>query len=247
MKMTILPVLSEPSRYAYFFDFDGTLAEIATTPGQVVVDDRVRRVLAALFDRTGGAVAIVTGREIEAIDAFLHPLQLPAAGVHGYERRNNGGISRVSEIDPSAIRAVEQRLRAFADNNAGVLVEKKNGALAVHYRLRPELETECLLFLETATKDITDVILTRGKMVVEARFHRATKGTAIDDFLSERPFLGRVPFFAGDDITDEDAFVLVNSRGGLSMRVGSGQTAASAQVASVGAFLSWLQTLVELP
>ena len=62
--MVVLPVLRDASAYSFFFDFDGTLTEIAETPGAVIVDERVREALETLFERASGAVAIVTGREI---------------------------------------------------------------------------------------------------------------------------------------------------------------------------------------
>ena len=71
-------------------------------------------------------------------------------------------------------------------------------------------------------------------MVVEMRLHTATKGTAINDFLQEEPFKGRLPFFAGDDVTDEDAFTAVNALGGITVKVGPGETQrALAQPASM--------------
>lgn len=88
-------------------------------------------------------------------------------------------------------------------------------------------------------------MLTRGKMVIETRLHTATKGTAIEDFLREAPFRGRLPFFAGDDVTDEDAFIAVNALGGISVKVGPGGTAARVRAGNVDEFLSWLQTTAE--
>ena len=238
--MVVLPRLRHAAAYSYFFDFDGTLTEIAETPTAVVVEERVRQALGLLFDVTGGAVAIVTGREIELIDKLLAPLKLPVAGVHGYERRNGGTIVSAPAADESAARAVEKVLTAFESHNPGILLEKKRGALALHYRLRPELESLCLSLVEDISCRLKDVVLTRGKMVVEMRLHTATKGTAIKDFLQESPFAGRVPVFAGDDVTDEDAFVAVNEMNGISVKVGPGATAAHARAESVDEFVAWL-------
>jgi trehalose 6-phosphate phosphatase len=233
-------ILRDASAYGFFFDFDGTLTEIAETPNEVIVEDRARQALESLFETSSGAVAIVTGREIEAIDAFLAPLKLPVAGVHGYERRNGEAKTSVSGGEDGAARSFERVIKSFVDHNPGLLLEKKRGALALHYRLRPELENLCVSLVEDVSTRLTDVVLTRGKMVIETRLHKATKGTAIDDFLREAPFRGRVPFFAGDDVTDEDAFNAVNALGGISVKVGPGETAAQARVDSVDEFLTWL-------
>ncbi len=243
--MTVLPLLRDARDYGFFFDFDGTLTELADTPQAVIVEDRTRRALETLFEISGGAVAIVTGREIDAIDSFLHPLKLPVAGVHGFERRNGGGTISAPSSDECGGRAIEKILRSFAAHNPGLLLEKKRGALALHYRLRPELESLCLALVEDIAVRLPEAVLTRGKMVIETRLHRATKGTAICDFLKEQPFSGRVPLFAGDDVTDEDAFAAVNALGGISLKVGPGQTAARIRAGTVDQFLSWLLITAE--
>ena len=146
--MTVLPILRDASAYSFFFDFDGTLTEIAETPGAVVVDERVREALDTLFQTVSGAVAIVTGREIEAIDQFIAPLKLPVAGVHGFERRNGETTVSATAAEESAAPFVEKVLSSFVSHNPGLLLEKKRGAIALHYRLRPELEALCLSLVE---------------------------------------------------------------------------------------------------
>jgi len=242
LTMAVLPDLRDASAYGFFFDFDGTLTEIAETPGAVIVDERVREALESLFESASGAVAIVTGREIESIDKLLAPLKLPVAGVHGYERRNGETTVSATAAEESKARAIEKVLTCFESHNPGLLLEKKRGALALHYRLRPELETICLSLVEDLAARLPDTVLTRGKMVIELRLHTATKGTAISDFLREKPFRGRIPVYAGDDVTDEDAFVAVNALSGISVKVGPGETAAQTRADGVGEFLTWLLT-----
>ena len=59
-----------------------------------------------------------------------------------------------------------------------------------------------------------------GKMLLELRPDDRDKGTAIRDFMAERPFKGRCPVFVGDDRTDEHGFALINAIGGWSVKVG---------------------------
>lgn len=238
--MSVLPILRDVSAHSFFFDFDGTLTEIAETPGAVIVEERAREALRILFEATSGALAIVTGREIDAIDRLLAPLKLPVAGVHGYERRNGAKTVSTSHAEESAARTIEVVLNSYVSLHPGLLLEKKRGAIALHYRLRPELEAMCVSLAEDLTRRFEDVILTRGKMVVEIRLHTATKGTAIGDFMKEKPFKGRIPLFAGDDVTDEDGFAAVNAAQGITVKVGPGATAARARAKSVDDFLTWL-------
>ena len=64
---------------ALFLDFDGTLVDLAPQPEAVIVPSELVNTLAALNNYLSGAIALISGRPIEQIDAFLHPLQLPAA------------------------------------------------------------------------------------------------------------------------------------------------------------------------
>lgn len=237
-----LPSLANPFSYAYFLDFDGTLVEIAERPQSVSLGTGTRDALARLSRATAGAVAIVTGRDIADVDALLAPLRLPVAGVHGLTRRDGAGT--IHGV-PSAAFLVdgEQALLAFATANPGLLVERKAGAIALHYRARPDLEAASIAAVETIAQHHENVRVTRGKMVVEARRGGADKGTAIAAFLSEPPFFRRIPVFAGDDITDEDAFALVAARGGVTIKIGDGPTLAEHHAASTSEFIHWLAGL----
>ena len=235
--------LPEPCRdWALFLDFDGCIVDIARTPEAVHVPDRLPSLLVALRGALGGAVAIVSGRPIEQIDGFLGTAVPAVAGLHGLERRTaDGGIVR-PPVPRSDLHAVRALLEAFAAAHPGVLVEDKTYTVALHYRLSPSLRDDCRDVANAALRDAPQgwqVI--EGKCVFEVRPREANKGTAIEAFMGEAPFLGRTPVFCGDDITDEDGFGVVNARGGVSIRVGKGSaTQAAEQVDTVGELLDWL-------
>ena len=63
-------------------------------------------------------------------------------------------------------------------------------------------------------------------MLLEVRPEGRDKGTAIDDFMAEAPFAGRLPVFVGDDLTDEHGFATVERLGGWTIKVGPGRTVA---------------------
>ena len=75
--------------WALFLDFDGTLVEIAPTPGSVRVPESLAPLLRALRAALGGAVAIVTGRPVARLTSVIQstsrlrssglPLSIPGA------------------------------------------------------------------------------------------------------------------------------------------------------------------------
>lgn len=230
---------------ALLLDFDGTLAEIAEAPHEVVVQPATSQTLALLSDALHGALALVTGRSIEDIDALVHPLRLPVAGIHGMVRRDSAGRQHAHDADPRMIEAVAEALRAFAAGRDGLLLETKPAAIALHYRKRPELEALCSAEADRLLAQHEGLYLMRGKMVIEFKTGPHTKADAVAAFMLEPPFLGRVPLFAGDDVTDEDAFAEVARRGGITIKVGWGDTSAAYRATDTGAFLSWLDGLAD--
>ena len=133
-------------------------------------------------------------------------------------------------------------LGEFAARHPGVLVEDKTYSLALHHRLAPSSRDACRQVLDAALGDgMEGWQVVEGKRVFEIRPGGSTKGTAIEAFMEQAPFLGRRPVFCGDDVTDEDGFAAVNARGGVSVRVGEpAATRAASRVATVGELLDWL-------
>lgn len=234
----------DPASLALFLDFDGTLVEIARHPDQVQLSPQTRQVLEAMQGALGGAVAIITGRDIGDVDRFLAPLTLPVAGVHGLERRRSDGTIFEGPVNNEAVARLHRRLAHFVEGTEGLILERKSGSLALHYRARPELADEAIAAMDEAAHGIGDIHIVRGKMVIEAKGSSANKGGAVLDFLDEPPFQGRRPFFAGDDVTDEDAFKAVNARQGITVKIGPGETAATYRAADTQAFLEWLSGAV---
>jgi trehalose 6-phosphate phosphatase len=227
---------------ALFLDFDGTLVDLAPRPDAVVVPPGLTDTLDALSEYLGGALALITGRPIEQIDAFLKPLHLPVAGVHGTERRGAAGEMTLLSTHP--LHRVEQAALELAAHYPKLRVEHKRGSLALHYRQAPELECLCLQAMQAAVEDSPGLTLLRGKMVVEAKPGGASKGHAIEAFMQEPPFAGRRPVFVGDDFTDEVGFATVQGLQGLGVKVGEGASVAWQRLASPAALRSQLQRAV---
>lgn len=242
-----LPLRSLPplaANAAFFIDFDGTLAAIADRPDLVVVEKRVSALLKRLAQRSGGALAVVTGRPLAAVDALLAPLLLPVAAEHGSVRRDAAGVVHRDLRGAGCVAAASASLEPLVEAHHGLLLERKTASVALHYRQRPELAEICALAAQAAISHMSELTLLPGKMVYEVRPKGATKGTAVEAFLAEEPFCGRVPVYAGDDLTDEYAFAAVNRAGGISIKVGEGNTVAKYRGERED-LLAWCEAQVE--
>lgn len=223
---------------ALFLDFDGTLVAIAETPEAIHVPAAMVPLLSDLHDLLGGALAVVSGRQIDVLDRFLAPLRLPAAGEHGVQRRDAEG--RMQEQRALDLTAVLDTANELARVHEGLLVERKHAAIALHYRLAPQLEAVCRDAMARVIDGQPQFELLHGKFVFEVKPAGINKGIAIDAFLREAPFAGRVPVFAGDDTTDESGFAIVQPRGGVAIKVGSGPSLALHRLDSPRAVFEWL-------
>jgi trehalose 6-phosphate phosphatase len=228
-------------RSALFLDFDGTLTDIAPRPDAVVLHDDLPELLKQLQQRLGGAVALVTGRAQDDIDPMLAPwrLTLPVAYEHGAVRRSADQTLSLAEQPPLA-RALAAA-QSLADRHPGLLVEHKRMSVALHFRQAPELASDCLATMAEAAGQDAGLQLLHGKAVVEVKSARVGKGLAIEAFMAEPPFAGRVPVFVGDDVTDEPGFVAVQRLGGDGIKVGRGETAAAHRIDDPTALRHWLQ------
>lgn len=244
--------LPEPQlNWALFLDIDGTLLDIAATPDAVTVPDGLPELLQQLIRAQGGAVALVSGRSIEAIDALFAPLTLPAAGQHGAEMRLPGAAIETAGAQPGNLGAVLPIIQAFSRDRPGLLVEYKGMTIAVHCRAAPEYQEELAGFLDNAIAEQRAWFeIIRGHLVFEIKPRSISKGSAVERFMGVAPFAGRIPFFLGDDRTDEDGFAAVHRLNGYGIRVGPVQpTQADWNLPNPSDVRAWLHsfTLSETP
>jgi trehalose 6-phosphate phosphatase len=235
------------SGWALFLDVDGTLLDIAERPDRVQAHQIDRALVGGLQRAAGGALALISGRSLAQLDALFAPLLLPAAGQHGFERRDARGERHRHRFPVETLAPAKEKLREFAGRHPGVVVEDKGASVALHYRLAPQLEQVALDAMRSASAPLGAAVQTQaGKMVWELKPAGADKGTAIDEFMREPPFAGRKPVFLGDDVTDEHGFLVVNRLGGHSIKVGAGESAARWRLASPDAARAWLGEWLEL-
>jgi trehalose 6-phosphate phosphatase len=244
--MSLIAATQQNSGWALFLDVDGTLVEFAQTPQEARVPEHVKRLLNAICVRLDGALALVSGRRIADLDSLFSPYRFCAAGVHGCETRDSSGclVSR-PKIEMTGFEFARGILEQLIERHPALLLEDKKLGIALHFRRAPHLH----VLARTTMKSIVDVLgpgfaLLTGHCVYEIRPSAWTKATALAGFMARPPFHGRMPVFVGDDITDEDAFALVNDYEGISVRVGgNAPTLARYSLASVADAIDWLSTI----
>src|ERR1700689_4131407 len=127
--------------WCLFLDVDGTLVEFADSPLETFVDDELKEVLRQVAERLGGAVALVSGRSLQYLDSVFAPLRLPAAGLHGVERRKASGAIHGASFVDTRLNPARSALKSLVAAHPGTLVEDKGRTLAVHYRMAPQYES----------------------------------------------------------------------------------------------------------
>jgi len=209
----------DPRSHALLLDVDGTLIDLGPSPHEVDVSDELKASLARLFELTGGALALVSGRPVKDLDKLFAPLALPSIGGHGAEMRLRGGgaATRIADL-PSAMR---KHLTDVATAGSGIVAEDKGYSVALHYRKAPQHEQRLREHVAAGRAaypaEATEVL--PGKAMFEVMRPGISKGDAVRALLATPPFAGRVPVFIGDDVTDESVFAVLPALGGKGFSV----------------------------
>jgi trehalose 6-phosphate phosphatase len=227
-------------------DVDGTLIELTDSPLDTFADPELKTLLSHVAERLGGALALISGRSIDYLDALFSPLRLPAAGLHGVERRKASGIMHGASFVDTQLTDARAAVNALVEAQPGTSVEDKGRTLAVHFRMAPQCEAAVRQALTDIVKPLgTNYHIQEGSMVLEIKPRGFTKASAIKAFMQEPPFSGRQPVFVGDDLTDQEGFKMVEDQGGISIAVGD-RVHGQFHFDTVSLVRGWLQEIADL-
>jgi trehalose 6-phosphate phosphatase len=204
---------------ALLLDLDGTLLELAPTPDEVVVPPGLTDTLRIVRRQLNEALAVVTGRTIATIDALLGDAPHAVAGEHGGAIRQFPGapIERPPlDSPPADWLAAGAALEAA---HPGAMFEPKPRGFGLHFRLAPDAGPVIHEVLAALVAGSADFELLQGHMMWEIRPRGVDKGDAVLRLMKSAPFLGRLPVFIGDDVTDEDGMRVARGIGGAGLRV----------------------------
>ena len=225
------------SRAMLAFDYDGVLAPLITDPDGAPMRRSTERLLARLAPRW--PCAVVSGRSYAHVLRLTRGIVPVVVGNHGYELGRARPVPRASLDRGRGWRAALERQLA----GTAVYFEDKRSTLSVHYGLGRRWRAVEAAVLRAAA-GLEGARLVRGKKVLNfIPDGFPNKGDAVRSLL--RMQRAETALYAGDDVTDEDAFE-VGEPLVLGVRVGPGRSTAPYRVATQDRVDELLELLVEL-
>ncbi len=213
-------------------DYDGTLTPIVERPELANLAEGTRLIIQALAQRYNFTVGVISGRALVDIKNKVGIDGIIYAGNHGMEIEGPGitFIAPLAEEISLLLRTLYRVLTLTLGTIRGVLIENKGLTLSVHYRQVEESKTKDVKHIFDNTVGSSQILgkvkVTPGKKVYEVRPAVSwDKGKAIKLLMKRYGKGGRrsglLPIYLGDDLTDEDAFRVIDKYGsGISVFVG---------------------------
>jgi trehalose 6-phosphate phosphatase len=246
-------------RLCLFLDYDGTLADFAPTPDDVVTDPEVLRVLEKLARQPTIHVTVLSGRRLEHLRQLVPVRGLVLAGTYGIELLTPSGEmvlrEELAEVRP-VLEAIKPRWSELIRGRRGFFLEDKGWALALHARFADDEEAEAVLSLAQGLLNDASLIsqfrILGGHKFLELAPRLASKKETVE-YLLEHSSLSNVRLlYIGDDDKDEEAFPLIHAREGVAVKVlqpsqHSQPSTADLFFDSPAETVSWLEELAHQP
>lgn len=245
------------SEYLWLFlDYDGTLADFASSPEVIRADPGVISLLQRLVNKPNIRVAVISGRRLRDLRLLLPIEGIFLAGTYGIELLKETGeiINRVAydEIRPS-IETIKPQWEQIISGRKGFFLEDKGWTLALHARFAQQFEAEQVI--SQAHRLIRQRPLTHhlrilgGHKFLEIAPSLASKGDVVSYLLSSYPLPNARLLCIGDDDKDEEAFYVIHASGGKAVKVrqpsqASRPTEADFFFENPIATLHWLEKLI---
>lgn len=232
-------------------DFDGTLAPLVDRPEDARPLPASADLLAQLARLESTVTALISGRDLASLRAVANPPeQTLLVGSHGTERwaPESFGID-ASHIDLNveqgiALAHATTLFERIVEAHPGCTIEYKPASVVLHVRqASAEIGTAAIRIARDKLDDIEGIWALHGKAVLEATVLSGTKGEGLD-WLREVSDASTV-LFAGDDVTDEDAFSVLR-KGDIGVKIGSGNTKAQFRLNGPGELSALLETVLDM-
>jgi trehalose 6-phosphate phosphatase len=231
-------------------DFDGTLAPEVDDPEQARALPEAREAVLRLDALPNTRVALVSGRALGSLEQVSHlPDSVLLVGSHGIEIRLDDPepVTTLTAGELSDLGVLREVLGEVVGSIDQVWLETKPAGFALHTRLASGHASRVahLVALGETQAEIENLKIREGKNVLEFSVRSTTKGEALEHL--RRYTKADAVLYAGDDVTDEDAFETLQPHD-FGLKSGTGPTLADHRVpgpADVAHVLSLLATYRE--
>lgn len=254
----ILQKIGRAERLWLFLDYDGTLADFATTPDEILPDEALISLIERLVSLPDIRVTVISGRRLAHIQALLPVPDMLIAGTYGLELYMPDGET-VHRVDYEEVRPLLDALKGewgqLLDGRVGFFLEDKGWTLAIHAKDADEGEATAILrqarqqansLIKQTPRDLFR--LQGGHRFLECGPRAADKKRTVEHLLSTFPWVGdSLLVYLGDDDKDEVAFEAIQEHEGIVGAVGDRlrHSPADCWLPSPQAVRHWLQTVVE--
>ncbi len=206
---------------ALFLAVDGALLERSPSPTTVSIPGQLTELLYQLWLRLDGALALVSGRQIDDLDRMFRPYRFPAIGMHGSEYRDGSDNLVSTEVDSCLISRLHENASLLASQFADVLIEYRSHGVAFHYGLDPSVAPRLMREASRLWQQLgTEFALHRGESSIEILPAVGRQDMAIRELMNDPAFRNRQAVLIGADLADETGFGSVNAIGGVSIGIG---------------------------
>lgn len=239
-----------------FLDYDGTLADFAPTPDHIEPNPEIIALLNQLSQNLKIRITVLSGRRLGHIRQLLPLHGIFLAGTYGIELVTDTGeiIDRVAheEVRP-VLESIKPEWEELVHGRQGFFVEDKDWALALHARFAEDREANAAIMQargiihQVAPMDRFRVL--GGHKFLELAPRLASKRDTVQYLLDQYPFPDSDLVYIGDDDKDEEAFPVIQSHGGVAVKVRQASqetypTSADFYFSSTAETLDWLRRLV---
>jgi trehalose 6-phosphate phosphatase len=202
---------------ALLLDYDGTLAPFCLNRQQALPFPGVTELLQEIIANGRTRVVIITGRTAREVIPLLAVHPSPEIwGCHGLERLKPDGSCETPRVEEAVVHALADADRWLRYQGLHNRAEFKTGAVAIHWRgldeaAATETRSQVLLgWFPIAQSTPMELLEFDGG--IEMRMPGRDKGDAVRTILDE---IGpEVPVaYLGDDVTDEQAFLALDTLG----------------------------------
>jgi trehalose 6-phosphate phosphatase len=227
-------------------DFDGTMAPIVDSAHDARPLPRSAAAFAGLAVLPRTTTALISGRALASLRQVASPpVDTLLIGSHGAEAWLGPGSTELALEEDQKVLLAEVRalLAGIVAEAPGTSLEDKPAGVVLHTRQADDdVAEDAVAAARASLQDHKGVFLKEGKRVLETSVVNASKGEGVA-FLRQATGATAV-LFAGDDVTDEDAFGRLEP-GDVGVKVGLDFTQAQYRVEAPVHIAELLEVLLQ--